>query len=398
MHETIEKTNAAPGTPCPVDGYVRTLIADAQNPAPKNHWEELEPESAKSYPRYRLRDADGNIVTLTCDTEKKSHSQYTLRVTDAEEHPLMRSLEWQAAGCPSELGTLYTLLQTRCHAVEPEKVERSGGYVTPEQTDCFIRALVRDAKMPRPKLSWKREHHDDKVGYYSSGLSKSGSSIWLQQDHEDETSDSYTLQYVRDGEMILSCTETASLTENPDCQLRELYHLIAREDPQNYEVEVSAPEIRRFIAETESREMLDRICKKYKDEPLLIGDLFRQACLNRVTHQFVMAAIDQCPGLCSNVLEKCRLQRLAESAFNAVRYAKRAPHGATFSLRAFDMAFEPSGCPSRLARMSYSPQRISNAYITWREEVFADADIPLQAKINRTCVLVLMAMLKDELP
>ena len=48
--------------------------------------------------------------------------------------------------------------------------------------------------------------------------------------------------------------------------------------------------------------------------------------------------------------------------------------------------------------MSYSPQRISNAYITWREEVFADSDIPLQAKINRTCVLVLMAMLKDELP
>ena len=46
----------------------------------------------------------------------------------------------------------------------------------------------------------------------------------------------------------------------------------------------------------------------------------------------------------------------------------------------------------------YSPQRISNAYITWREEVYADADISLQAKINRTCVLVLMAILKDELP
>ena len=351
----------------------------------------------RTKPRYRLHDADGNIVTLTCDTEKKSYSQYTLRVTDAEERPLMRSMEWQAAGCPSELGTLYALLQNRCHAVGPEKVERSGGYVTPEQTDCFIRALVRDAKMPRPKLSWKREHHDDKVGYYSSGLSKTGS-IWLQQDHEDGTSDSYTLQYVRDGEMILSCTETASLTENPDCQLRELYHLIAREDPQNYEVEVSAPEIRRFIAETESREMMERICRKYKDEPLLIGDLFRQATMPRVTHQFVMAAIDQCPGLCSNPLEKCRLQRLAESAFNAIRFAKRAPHGATFSLRAFDMAFEPSGCPSRLARMSYSPQRISNAYITWREEVYADADIPLQAKINRTCVLVLMAILKDELP
>lgn len=389
--------NQTAGTQTPVDTYVRKLIADLKAPAPRMEVEELPPLEGRTKPQYRLQDADGNIVTLTCDTEKKSHSQYTLRVTDAEEHPLMRSLEWQVAGYPSELGTLYTLLQTRCHAVEPEKVERSGGYVTPEQTDCFIRALVRDAKMLRPKLSWKREHHDDKVGYYSSGLSKTGS-IWLQQDHEDGTSDSYTLQYVRDGEMILSCTETASLTENPDCQLRELYRLIAREDPQNYEVEVSAPEIRRFIAETESREMMERICRKYKDEPLLIGDLFRQATMPRVTHQFVMAAIDQCPGLCGNPLEKCRLQRLAESAFNGIRYAKRAPHGATFSMRAFNMAFEPSGCPSRLARMSYSPQRISNAYITWREEMFADADIPLQAKINRTCVLVLMAMLKDELP
>lgn len=392
-----ETKNTTTKTESPVDTYVDKLIADIKTSAPKNWWEELPPLEGRTKPQYRLHDVDGNIVTLTCDTEKKSHSQYTLRVTDAEERPLMRSMEWQAAGCPSELGTLYTLLQARCHAVEPEKKETGAGYVTPEQTDCFIRALVRDAKMLRPKLSWKREHHEDKVGYYSSGLSKTGS-IWLQQDHEDEASDSYTLQYVRDGEMILSCTETASLTENPDCQLRELYHLVAREDPENFEVEVSAPEIRRFIAETESREMVDRICRKYKDEPLLIGDLFRQATMPRVTHQFVMAAIDQCPGLCSNPLEKCRLQRLAESAFNAIRFAKRAPHGATFSLRAFDMAFEPSGCPSRLVRMSYSPQRISNAYITWREEVFADSDIPLQAKINRTCVLVLMAMLKDELP
>lgn len=396
MHETIEKTNAAPGTPCPVDGYVRTLIADAQSPAPKHHWEELEPESAKSYPKYRLRDADGNLATLSCEANEDSHSQFTLRVIDEESRPIMSSTEWKAAGQPSELGTLYALLQNRYHAAKPEMKE-SGKYATPEQTDCFIKALVRDAKMPRPLLSWKREHHDDRVGYYSAGLSKRGS-IWLQQDHEDEDSDSYTLQYARDGEMILSCTETAKREENPDCLLRELYHLIAKNDPDDMEVLVSAPEIHRFVAETKSRETVERICKKYEEEPVLIGDLFRQATLHRVTHQFVMAAIDQCPGLCSNSLEKCRLQRLAESTVDAIRYAKRAPHGATFSLRAFNMAFEPSGCPSRLARMTYSPQRISNAYITWREEVYADADISLQSKINRTCVLVLMAMLKDELP
>lgn len=396
MHETIEKTNAAPGTPCPVDGYVRTLIADAQSPTPKHHWEELEPESAKSYPRYRLRDADGNIATLSCEANEATHSQYTLRVIDEESRPVMNSTEWRAAGHPSELEKLYFLLQDRCHAAKPE-MKDCGQRVSPEQIDCFISALLRDAKMERPLLTWKREHHDDKVGYYSAGLSKRGS-IWLQQDHADENSDSYTLQYVRDGEMLLSYSETASLTENPDCQLRELYDRIAIKDPEDMEVLVSAPEIHRFVAETESREMVERICKKYEEEPVLIGDLFRQATLHCVTHQFVLAAIDQCPGLRSNHLEKLRLQRMAEHMVGALRHAKRAPHGATFSMRAFNMAFEPSGCPSRKARMSYSPQRISNAYITWREEVYADADIPLQTKINKTCVLVLMAILKDELP
>ena len=395
MHETIEKTNAAPGTPCPVDGYVRTLIADAQSPTPKNHWEELEPEDAKSYPRYRLRDTDGNITTLSCEANEDSHSQYTLRVIDEESRPVMNSTEWRAAGQPSELETLYALLQDRCHAAKPEMKE-CGQHVSPEQIDCFISALLRDVKMERPLLTWKREHHDNKVGYYSAGLSKRGS-IWLQQDHADENSDSYTLQYVRDGEMLLCYTETASLTENPDCLLRELYDRIAIKDPEDMEVLVSAPEIHRFVAETESREMQERICSVRQDTPILVGDLFRQATLHCVTHQFVLAAIDQCPGLRSNHLEKLRLQRMAEHMVGALRHAKREPNGATFTLRATTTAYEPCGVASRTVRMTSSPQRISNAYITWKE-VYADADIPLQAKINKTCVLVLMAMLKDELP
>ena len=137
MHETIEKTNAAPGTPCPVDGYVRTLIADAQSPTPKHHWEELEPESAKSYPRYRLRDADGNIATLSCEANEATHSQYTLRVIDEESRPVMNSTEWRAAGHPSELEKLYFLLQDRCHAAKPE-MKDCGQRVSPEQSDCFI--------------------------------------------------------------------------------------------------------------------------------------------------------------------------------------------------------------------------------------------------------------------
>ena len=388
--------NQAARAEATVGCYIRDLIADVEKTAPKNQWGELPPTDGGNYPRYRLRDADGNVLTLSCEANEATHSQYTLRVIDEESRPIMSTTEWKAAGQPSELGTLYLLLQDRCHAAKPE-IKDCGKYATPEQTDCFIKALVRDAKMPQPLLSWKREHHDDKVGYYSAGLSKCGS-IWLQQDHEDEDSDSYTLQYARDGEMILSCTETAKREENPDCLLRELYQLIAKNDPDDMEVLVTTPEIHHFVADTESRETLNRICKKYEEESVLIGDLFRQASLHCVTHQFVLAAVDQCPGLRSNHLEKLRLQRMAEHMVGALRHAKRAPHGATFSLRAFNMSFEPSGCPSRKARMSYSPQRISNAFITWREEVFADADIPLQSKINRTCVLVLMAILKDELP
>lgn len=88
---------------------------------------------------------------------------------------------------------------------------------------------------------------------------------------------------------------------------------------------------------------------------------------------------------------------MAEHMVGAIRCAKREPNGATFTLRATGVAYEAPGIASRTVRMSSAPQHISNAYITW-SDIFADADISLQAKINRTCVLVLMAILKDELP
>lgn len=390
-------THQTTGTETPVDNFVRNLIADIRNHVSHNVWIEMEPDDASRYPRYRFHDADGNIITLTCDMDGDICRQHTLRVVDLEGNPLMHSMEWKTADSPSELGTLYTLLRDRCSPTKPEKVEPASGFVNPKQTDCFIQALVRDAKMKRPKLAWTKETHDGKVRYYSTGLGKCQSSIWLQKDHQDENSDSYTLQYVRDGEMILSCTETASLTENPDCQLRELYHLVAKNDIQSDEVLVSVPEIHRFIADTQHREMLEHIHGEPKDKPILVGDLFRQASLHRVTHQFVMAAIDHCPGLNSNPLEKCRLQHIAEHMVGTIRCAKRAPNGATFTLRATGVAYEAPGIVSRTVRMTSSPQHISNAYITW-SDIFADADIPPQAKINRTCVLVLMAILKDELP
>jgi len=383
-------------TESPVDGYIRDLIADITNPASQPCWEELAPEDDKSHPGYRLRDADGNIVTLNCDIAGDTHSQYSLCVIDEESNPVMKDVEWKAAGYPSELGTLYAMLRERFHPTKPENVKSASKYASPEQTDCFIQALLRDAQMERPLLSWKREHNDGNAGHYSAKLSEDGN-VWLQKNYENEDSDSYTMQYVRDGEMIMSCTETAKLSENPDCLLRELYHLVSKRDPESDDVLVTMPEIHRFVAETETREILERICSTRKETPILVGDLFRQATLHCITHQFVLAAIDKHPGLRSNHLEKLRLQQIAGHMVGALRCAKRQPNGATFTLRATNVAYDSHGVASRTVRTTSSPQRISNAYITW-DEVFADADIPHQAKIDRTCVLVLMAMLKDELP
>lgn len=147
-----ETKNTTTKNQSPVDTYVGKLIADIKTSAPKNRWEELPPLEGRTKPQYRLHDADGNIVTLTCDTEKKSHSQYTLRVTDAEERLLMRSMEWKASGYPSELGTLYAILRKHYRTIKPS----ASKYATPEQTDSFIQALLRDAQMERPSLSWKR--------------------------------------------------------------------------------------------------------------------------------------------------------------------------------------------------------------------------------------------------
>lgn len=137
-------------TQSPVDCYIRELIADITNPASKLHWEELAPEDAKNYPRYQLRDANGNITTLSCDIDEGAHSQYTLCVLDEESNPVMKDVEWKADGYPSELGTLYAMLRDRFHPTKPEKIKSASKYASPEQTDCFIQALLRDAQGNAP--------------------------------------------------------------------------------------------------------------------------------------------------------------------------------------------------------------------------------------------------------
>ena len=137
-------------TQSPVDCYIRELIADITNPASQPCWEELAPDDAKSNPEYRLRDADGNITMLSCDIDEDTHSQYTLCVIDKESNPVMKDVEWKASGYPSELGTLYAMLRKHYRTIKPGKGKSASKYATPEQTDSFIQALLRDAQGNAP--------------------------------------------------------------------------------------------------------------------------------------------------------------------------------------------------------------------------------------------------------
>lgn len=137
-------------TQSPVDCYIRELIADITNPVPKNQWEEQPRENSEKHPQYRLRNADGNTVTLTCDIKGDRHSQYTLQVVDEEGNLVMKDVEWKASGYPSKLGTLYAMLRKHYRTIKPGKGKSASKYATPEQTDSFIQALLRDAQGNAP--------------------------------------------------------------------------------------------------------------------------------------------------------------------------------------------------------------------------------------------------------
>lgn len=398
MNET--NTNQTAGTQTPVDGYVQKLLAASKKPDWLSQWRTL-PGDDDSLPRYQYIDPDGMSVVLSCLKEGDTHVHYKLRCRKRGKH-IMTGGEIASSQQLTSLGILYGRI------TEHIRQKQQASKLTQEQRDeymqraeCFTRALLKDARSPNPALRWMPDSFDADPAYRSDGLGKVNSHIWVIQHHaadDQDPSEVYGLKYERDGEVIISCTETCN-GASADADLQQLYHLLSLKD-ENITRPCKTPEIDAFNVDTTFRLFGDRIManRNQTEGPVLIGDLFRQAGLHCVTHQFVCEAAKRSPGVSTNGPEKIRLQRLAEATINALRYAKRAPNGATFTTRAVPVAYEGNGMASRTVRMTSSAQRISNAYTSWPQEIFEDTHMTPQARINRTCVLLLLAMLKDELP
>ncbi len=255
MHETI-KTTAAPSGKSTLDGYIRELIAEVRKPTSTLRWSEFPGKATVARPGYRMRDADGSTTTVTCDIDTADLCQYTLSVVDMDGHPIMGSTEKMTTEDFSALGLLYATIAKRIRTCKPE-MENVTGYATPEVTNAFIEAMILDATLRHPLLKWTEDLDSGENRYVSDGLGK-GCCIFVQQDCVDDEYDSYTMQYYRDKTLIASCTETAKLEPNPDCLLRELYHLIARNDLRNGTAGCAVPEIHRYIADVKAQQRLEQ--------------------------------------------------------------------------------------------------------------------------------------------
>lgn len=362
-------------TETPVDEYIQELIKDIQKHKPKNKWVKLTPKNADEHSQYQLHDAKGNTTTLRCDFSTDTCCQHTFHVVDDDGNPVMHSVEWHKNGTTSELAMLYDILE-RQHKMSDVPVP-----IDPETTDMFIEALVRDAKMHRPILRWRKETVFSHEGFHAFLPGEKHSFVTLHQNYETEEQDSYTIKYTKNGQTIMTYTEITKLDED-ECMLRELYHHVSKEDICADDVAIPVPEVHSFIANTKVREITDEFYSQREDAPMTIGEIFRMVSSHSIVHKFIIAAEDFSPELKDNPPAKHRLQKLAEHTIEVIRCTKP----------------RASKCiPIHLADIhEKSLQELSNAVIELED--FEGADIPIQEKINRNCVLVLMAILKNELP
>ena len=390
-------------TPCeetPVDNYVQELVnAGTQNP-----WAYL-PNGAAGLPCFRFEDKARNLSTvLVCEAETAEYCQYRLEATNADGETEMRSVEWIAAGKSGPLRTLYaTLWQAEQDAQKTVKDE-SG--IDPDDdinlTNQFIDALLQDVQGNCNDVCFER----DGDAFVSSSFGHSESTITLTKEWENDESAQFLIKVVKpDGTLLLSCAETSKHT-NDEAELRLLYRLLDEKIPI-VSIDEGTEDIQRFVENKKFDKFYDRVVQYAipkmstldtapPERAVLIYDIFESVSESRVIQQF-LDEISIRRGPLSD-REYKRLKALAQSVFAFFRNTQRCPNGRVFDTRAVPVAFDKSGLASRGVRWSASLSRIANAYTLWGDVVGQNPAIGEARAMNKVAVLILTAILADQLP
>lgn len=390
-------------TPCeetPVDNYVQELVAaGTQNP-----WAYL-PNGAAGLPCFRFEDKNRQLVAmLVCEAETAEYCQYRLEATNADGETEMRSVEWIAAGNSGPLRTLYaTLWQAEQDA---QKTVKEDAGIDPDDdvtmTNEFIDALLLDVQGKRSDIHFER----DGDAFVSSSFGHSESTITLTKEWENDESAQFLIKVVKpDGTLLLSCAETSKHT-NDDAELRLLYRLLDEKIPI-VSIDEGTEDIQRFVENKKFDKFYDRVVQHAIPEmhtidtappehAVLIYDIFENVSEPRVIQQF-LDEISIRRGPLSD-REYKRLKALSQSVFVFFRNTHRCPNGRVFDTRAVTVAFDKPGLASRGLNWSASLSRIANTYTTWGDVVGQNPAIGEACAMNKVAVLILTAILADQLP
>ncbi len=390
-------------TPCeesPVDNYVQELVAvGTQNP-----WVYL-PNGAAGLPCFRLEDKKRQLITvLVCEAETTEYHQYRLEATNADGETEMRSVEWIAAGNSGPLRKLYAMLWQA--EQDAQKAVKDDVGIDPDDditmTDEFIDALLQDVQGNRNDIHFER----DGDTFVAGSFGHSESTITLTKEWENDESAQFLIKVVKpDGTLLLSCAETSKHT-NDEAELRLLYRLLDEKIPI-VSIDEGTVDIQRFVENKKFDKFYDRVVQHAIPEmhtidttppehAVLIYDIFENVSEPRVIQQF-LDEISIRRGPISD-REYKRLKALAQSVFAFFRNTQRCPNGRVLDTRAVTVAFDKPGLASRGVRWSANLSRIANAYTLWGDVVGQNPAIGEARAMNKVAVLILTAILADQLP
>lgn len=388
-------------TETPVDNLIQALTAAG----PQKPWTYCS-DCGAGRPGFRLEDEQNKLViTLVAEAETEQYCQYCLQAINPESSEMeLRSVEWIAAGNDGPLRTLYDVLsQALIDTMDKEaKYEEIEPEDDSSMTDAFINALIQDAQGDRHKVFFIRKGD----GFYADSFGISESIITLVKEYEDDTHTRFFFKMEKqDGTVIVSCAET-SRNNDDEAELRKLYNLLDKQVPI-VTVDTAQADIRRFVEKSTFDSFYERVLTYAQPElpaiepmdvegKILIHDLFNSVSETAVIRQFLdEIAMRRGP---IGEQEMLRLKSLAKSVFTILRQVHRKPNGRVFLTRGIPVAFDKPGLASRV-RWSSNLQRIANSYITWNHDlVTRDSAIGEGRVAQKTAVLVLTALLADQLP
>lgn len=390
-------------TPCeetPVDNYVQELV----NAGTQNLWIYL-PNGAAGIPCFRLEDKTRQLITvLVCEAETAEYCQYRLEATNADGETEMRSVEWIAAGNSGPLRTLYSVLW-QAQRVAQKAVKDDEG-VDPDDdinmTNRFIDALLQDIQGKRHDIHFERRGDD----FVATSFGCSESTITVTKEWEDEESGQFLIKMEKpDGTLVLSCAETSKHT-NDEAEVRMLYRLLDETVPI-VTIDEGTTDVQRFIENKMFDEFFDRVLEHAipaiptidtapPEHAVLIYDIFESVSEPRVIQRF-LDEVSIRKGPLSDREHK-RLKALAQSVFSFFRNTQRRPNGCVFDTRTVTVAFDKPGLASRGLNWSASLSRIANAYTLWGDVVGQNPAIGEARAMNKVAMLILTAILADQLP